>query len=255
MFFINGKKIHFYPFFQVPFRTCSFLLLLEQKELKRYFYTRTCTYTLVNFPHSDTTCSIPAVVPRNLNWRKKSFLHKSCDVLTLAPRFRCRPGGRSYPAQRVCWWRPRSGRGPSNKHGERGNGAEGHGWVEGNTVWFSKPSDLFETERAGLVPQVQGSSTDSWRQTKWQRSSTQSAAIASAPTEISKRCRLVFWTNVTELFLVVISQRPPADFLVSHRYPAWNFPWFFFFFCLSRQQMNSSSIWRAPLLPGRLEYL
>lgn len=208
MFFINGKKKYTFilslKYLSGP--VLSYFCLskgVETAFLHMHLYLPLLPnwrYTLVNFPHSDTTCSIPAVVPRNLNWQKKSFLHRSCDVLTLAPRFRCRPGGPSYPAQRVCWWRPRSGRGPSNKHRECGNGAEGHGWAEGDTGWISKPSDLFETERAGLVPQVQGSSTDSWRQTKWQRSSTQSATIASAPTEISKRCRLVFWTNVTELF-------------------------------------------------------
>lgn len=37
MFFIHGKKIHFYPFFKVPFRTCSFLLLLEWRSWNGIF--------------------------------------------------------------------------------------------------------------------------------------------------------------------------------------------------------------------------
>lgn len=95
------------------------------------------------------------------------FWHNFRVALTL--------GGRLYPAQGVCWWRRRFRSGTLEQTQRCRRKGEGHGWVEWNTGRISRPSDLF----GGLVPPVQGSATDSWRQTKWQRSSTQSAMMAS----------------------------------------------------------------------------
>lgn len=66
---------------------------------------------------------------------------------------------------------------------------------------------------------------------KWQRSSTQSGTVAI------NRCRLVLRTNVAQLSFRSLR----FIICVSHRYPSWHFPWFFFFSFLANESTPPAS--------------
>lgn len=155
-------------------------------------------------------------------------------------------------AMTFCWWRLRFGQGPSNKRrgaqkrakatAER---SETQATFQGRVIRFGARRGQGSCLKSGAAP------GDNRRQTKWQRSSTQSAAIASRDFKETPACvaNKRLWA-----FLVLVSQKPPVDFLVSHRYPLWRFPWFFFF-SPPWQWINSSGVWRAVLLRRRLAHL
>lgn len=152
-------------------------------------------------PHFDATC---LSLSRSYEMQTRWWIVSHTRCLLVAPAFR---SGTPEQTQRC-----------------RKKGV-GHGWVEWNTGRISRPSHLFGAERAGPVPQVRGSSTDSWPQTKWQRSWRERTTIArwdfkEMLTRVVNKRR---WA-----FLVLASQKPLVDFLVSRCYPSWHFPWFLF---------------------------